>query len=142
MKLIKRTSAEMAPSTFEEIFGKDWLSFDHPVKKVIPAVNIKEDAAAFFIEMAVPGMNKKDFNIQLEKDTVVISYKKKVEKSEEEKEYTRKEFGLTSFKRAFILPKTADQEKIAANYQDGILTVNIPKQEEAKKKEPRLINIG
>jgi HSP20 family protein len=142
MKIIRKASAGMAPSLFEEIFGKDWLSFDHPVKKATPAVNIKEDAQGFLIEMAVPGMNKNDFNIQLDKNEILISYEKKVEKPEKEKKYTRREFGTTSFKRTFILPETADQKKIAANYQDGILSINIPKQEEAKKKEPRLINVG
>jgi HSP20 family protein len=142
MKIIRKASAGMAPSLFEEIFGKDWLSFDHPVKKAIPAVNVKEDVQGFLIEMAVPGMKKKDFTIQLDKKAIVISYGKKVEKPDEEKKYTRKEFEITSFKRTFILPETADQEKVAANYQDGILSINIPKQEAAKKKEPRLINVG
>lgn len=141
MKLLKRTSADLAPPIFQELFGNDWLFFDQPAKKSIPAVNIKEDAEEFFIEMAVPGMNKKDFNIQLDKNAIIISYEKKVEKSEEEKDYTRREFEISSFKRTFILPESADQKKIAASYKDGILIVNIPKQEKARK-EPRLINIG
>lgn len=142
MKLIRRTPADVVPSLFEEMFGKNWVPTDHHVKKTTPAVNIKEDAQGFKIEMAVPGMNKKDFNIQLDNDTIIISYEKKVEKSEEKLEYTRREFGLSSFKRTFTLPESADQEKIAANYREGILSVDIPKQEEAKRKEARLINVG
>lgn len=142
MKVIKRTSTDRVPSMFDELFGKNWVSWDYPSNKLTPAVNVKEDAEGFTIDMAVPGMNKKDFNIQLENNTIVISYEKKEVQPEEEKEYTRREFLIASFKRTFSLPKAADQEKITANYQDGILSINIPKQEKEKKKAPRLINIG
>ncbi|MBT8258469.1 MAG: Hsp20/alpha crystallin family protein [Bacteroidia bacterium] len=99
----------------------------------MPAVNIRETDSELNIELAVPGMKKSDFNIDLNESVLTISAETKTEKEEKEDNYTRKEFGFQSFKRSFELPETLDFEKISATYTDGVLVLNLPKKEEIKK---------
>ena len=108
-----------------------------------PAVNVKEDVDAFNLEMAAPGYEKADFNIVVEEDVLTISTtEKEATEAKEGEKYTRKEFKYGSFKRTFNLPETVDSTKIAANYTNGILTLSIPKKEEAKPLPARTIEIG
>jgi HSP20 family protein len=108
----------------------------------LPKVNIKEVADAFIVEMAVPGLKKSDFNINLENNILSISAELKEENENVNDNYTRREFGYSSFKRTFTLPETVNDSKINAKYTDGILHVHLPKKEEAKQKPPRTINIS
>ncbi|MGJ8594116.1 MAG: Hsp20/alpha crystallin family protein [Aquaticitalea sp.] len=107
-----------------------------------PKVNIKETADAFMVEMAVPGLKKSDFHIDLDNEILSISTAMKEESEHKEENYTRREFGYSSFKRAFTLPESVDDEKINANYEDGILSILLPKKEEAKQKPARSIEIS
>ncbi len=107
-----------------------------------PKVNIKESNEAYVLDMAVPGFKKSDFQIGLENEKLSISAEIKVEEGEKEANFTRKEFSYTSFKRTFLLPETVDESAINANYNEGILTVSIPKKEEAKPKPARTIEIS
>ncbi|HQU59034.1 MAG TPA: Hsp20/alpha crystallin family protein, partial [Saprospiraceae bacterium] len=109
----------------------------------IPAVNIIESNDGFTVEMAAPGMNKKDFQIELENEILKISSQKEVKQEiKEDDRYTRREFSYQSFQRTFHLPKSVvDDSKIKAKYEDGVLRVMIPKREEAKKLPPRKIAI-
>jgi HSP20 family protein len=102
----------------------------------IPAVNIKETEKSFEVEVAAPGMSKKDFKIELDNNMLIISSEKKEEKTDEDKDgkYTRREFSYQSFQRSFTLPMDIiDEKKIEAKYKDGILTIVIPKKEETTK---------
>lgn len=108
----------------------------------LPKVNIKENAEGFHLEMAVPGFKKKDFNISVEKEELIISAEIKSEKEEAEENFTRREFGYGSFQRTFVLPETVNGDKIEAKYEDGILNISIPKKEEAKPKPARIIKIS
>ncbi len=105
-----------------------------------PAVNIVETETNFRIELAAPGLNKEDFNIKVEKDTLSISAKKESTTVEGEKVKVR-EFAYTSFQRNFTLPKTVDAEAIEARYENGVLTLTVPKKEEALPKSHQ-ITIG
>jgi HSP20 family protein len=107
-----------------------------------PKVNIKESDEAYVLDMAVPGFKKSDFQIGLENEKLSISAEIKVEEGKQEENFTRKEFSYASFKRTFILPETVDESAINANYNNGILTVSIPKKEEAKPKPARTIEIS
>ena len=100
----------------------------------IPAVNIFENFPNFVVELAVPGLNKEDFTIEVEEDTLKIASKKVEEKKEESTDslYKRKEFNYTNFKRSFKLPENIKTEDIQANYENGILRVTLPKMEEKK----------
>ena len=103
-----------------------------------PSVNVKENDDSFLLELAAPGLNKGDFDINVEHDQLILSAQK--EQSEEEKgeNYHRREFNFTSFKRSFHLDDTIDREGIEANYVDGVLTVVLPKKEEVRKEVKRI----
>jgi len=108
----------------------------------LPKVNIKEVSDAFIVEMAVPGLKKSDFEINLENNILSISAELKEEQENNDEGYTRREFGYSSFKRTFTLPETVNDSKINASYNEGILLVQLPKKEEAKQKPPRTIKIS
>ena len=115
---------------FESIFNDSFLSDKLATR--VPAVNIAETENEFHIELAVPGLKKEDFKINLDKNVLSISADKKTENVEEGKKYSKKEYSYNSFVRSFTLPETVDHAKIEAVYTDGILTLNVAKKEEAK----------
>ena len=95
-----------------------------------PAVNIKETETEYQLELAAPGLNKEDFNLEIKEGILKLSVSKKKQEEEKTEKYTRKEFGFQKFERNFALPKNTIQiENIQANYEQGILTVTLPKQE-------------
>ncbi|WP_259069542.1 Hsp20/alpha crystallin family protein [Mucilaginibacter sp. X4EP1] len=98
----------------------------------VPAVNISETESQFHIELAVPGLKKEDFKINLDKNILAVSADKKVENVEEGKKFSKREYSYNSFTRSFTLPEVADAAKIEAEYADGILKLNVAKKEEAK----------
>lgn len=146
--LIKRNDSYPSFSNlFGDFFDKafsDWSSTNFSLTNTtLPAVNIQESKDDFLVSMAVPGMSKKDFKLDLRDNILTISSEKKEEKKEEEKNYTRKEYSYQSFSRSFTLPKdVVNDEKISAKYEDGELKILIPKKEEAKPKKPKLISIN
>lgn len=107
----------------------------------IPAVNVKETDAAFVIEVAAPGMKKEDFSINLQEDRLIISGNHEAIAEESNEKYTRREFGVYSFQRSFVLPKNVQYDDIAAAYTDGILQLTLPKKGEEKPLQ-RQINVG
>lgn len=108
----------------------------------LPKVNIMETADAFIVEMAVPGLKKSDFHLNLENQVLSISTELKEENEHEEENYTRREFGYSSFRRTYTLPESINEDKIDARYKDGILSIHLPKKEEAKQKPARTIKIS
>jgi HSP20 family protein len=130
-------------SLFDRLFNNDMFNRDFSeTNTTLPSVNIKENEDKFGVEVAVPGFNKKDFNIELNNNELIISSEKKEENQEQEGErYTRREFSYQSFRRSFTLPNTVDGDKISAHYKDGVLHVDIPKREEAKPKPAKQIAI-
>jgi len=115
---------------FDSLFN-DSVPNDRFITKT-PAVNIAETENEFQIELAVPGLKKEDFKINIEKNVLSISAEKKTENAEETKKYSKREYSYVSFVRNFTLPQAADQANISAAYVDGILTVSVAKKEEAK----------
>jgi len=107
----------------------------------MPAVNIKENDKNYMLELAVPGMDKKDLKIDISDDVLTISSENRNEFEEEKDGYKRKEFSYSSFCRSFYIPENVNREKIGASYKDGILTVEFPKQEEDKNKISKQIKI-
>ncbi|WP_317897676.1 Hsp20/alpha crystallin family protein [Aurantibacillus circumpalustris] len=95
----------------------------------VPSVNISENNKDFTIEMAAPGLEKKDFKIELENGYLVVSAEKKNEEKEEKNNYCRREFSYQSFSRSFVIPDNSLPDKINAHYQDGILKLTLPKKE-------------
>ncbi len=132
-------------------FDDDWNSlfnwssrnsFDH--SSTLPAVNMRETDDEFIVEMAAPGMEKEDFKIELNDNLLTIrSEMQQAEESKEEDNYYRREFSYQSFVRTFNLNNhLVEEAEIQATYQNGILIVTLPKKETAKKKPPRMIEIG
>ncbi|MAO09664.1 MAG: heat-shock protein [Flavobacteriaceae bacterium] len=108
----------------------------------LPKVNISETDDAYEVQLASPGMKKDDFNIEIDNQVLTISSDMEIEDEEKEDNYTRREFGYSSFKRSFTLPESVDDSKIQAKYNEGILHIELPKREEAKKKPARSIEIS
>lgn len=132
------------PGMVDEFFGKDFLSnfLDTQTGISMPSVNIIEGKDDFKIEVAAPGLEKKDFKINLENNVLTISSEKEMKEEKADDKYMRREFSYSSFQRSFALPNTVDAEKINANYKDGVLNLVIPKKEEAKEKPARTIKIS
>ena len=108
-----------------------------------PSVNVVEKPNAFEIELAVPWKERGDFEINIEKDQLIVSARKEEQKEEKTEKFTRREFNYSSFKRSFYLPETIDRDKIEAAYEKGILRVTLPKRdEEVKKDQARTIEIS
>jgi len=139
-----RKNRENVPSFIDEFFGKDWMDsvFSDRPGISTPAVNVKENNDEFLIEVAAPGLDKKDFKVDVDNNVLSISSEKEYKDEEkEEGRYMRREFGYASFSRSFSLPEAVNAEKIKAKHKDGILTISIPKKEEAKRKPPKQIEI-
>ena len=105
-----------------------------------PAANVIESNDNFKIEVAAPGLTKKDININVEKDILTISAEREINQKEGEK-YSRKEFSYDNFKRTYQLPETVDATNIKATFKNGILEITLAKKEEAKELPPRAIEI-
>lgn len=108
----------------------------------MPAVNIKETNDSFELDMAAPGLDKKDFAVTVENGLLTISSKKEEETQEKDKGYTRREFSYASFSRTFSLPEDVNQDEVTAAYNNGVLRVTLPKSEYAKTKPGRTIKIS
>ncbi|WP_178984850.1 Hsp20/alpha crystallin family protein [Winogradskyella helgolandensis] len=129
----------------DEIFNRDLPSVfnsNFNTGMTLPKVNIKETADAYLVEMAVPGLKKSDFNIDIDNQVLSISTEKSEENEQKGENYTRREFGYSSFKRTFSLPETVEEDKIKASYNEGLLNIHLPKKEEAKQKPARKIQIS
>ena len=109
-----------------------------PFKTSHPSVNISEDDKAYHFEFAVPGLTKKDFNIQVEKGILKVSTNQ-LEKlegedtSESNPKYKKQEFNFKGFERSFHIPESADEHQIEAKYKNGILKVELKKVEDDQK---------
>jgi HSP20 family protein len=115
---------------FDSIFNDTFFS-DRMFSR-IPAANISETADHYHVELAAPGLKKKDFKINLERNVLSISADQRLENKQEERNYTKREYTYSSFVRSFNLPESADENGIQATYVDGVLAIDIPKREEAK----------
>jgi HSP20 family protein len=140
MSLVKSRNggAPAVRSMFTDLFDVDRFFESSPffreAMRQVPSVNITETDRSFEVEMAAPGLEKKDFKINLDNDVLTISAEHREEYQQEKKNYTRQEFNYQAFERSFVLPNSVNAESINAEYKDGILHLMIPKKEEAKKK--------
>lgn len=139
MAIIRKTN-NWLPSIFNDFFGNEWMENN---SKMSPAINIKQDENRFVVEVAAPGIKKEDCNISIEDDNnLVISYEKnnEIEEKDNKSTYLRREFSYTQFQRKMILPDYVEKDKITANIENGVLTINIPefKEEEKASKTKRI----
>lgn len=132
------TKPGMLPTVFDDFFKpwNEWFDSSNLFlgrTMTMPAVNIVENKEDYMVSLAVPGMKKEDFNIDVDGNMLTISSEKEERKEEKEDKYTRKEYNYSSFSRSFTLPDEVNKEKIEAKYEDGVLKLMLPKKEEAKK---------
>jgi HSP20 family protein len=133
------------PST---LFGPDFLdnNFDFPsINRLgvsVPSVNVTETAKEYKLEVAAPGLERKDFKIEVENHTLCISAEKEEEKKEKEGEFTRREYSFNSFSRSFTLPEDVKENDIDAKYENGVLKVLVPKLKETPVKIARKITVS
>jgi HSP20 family protein len=109
------------------------------VEEIVPSMDIFTEGDDVVVKAELPGMKKEDIDISLTKDTITISGDKKKEEKIEKKDYYSFERSYGSFKRSFSLPAEVQTEKASAKFKDGVLEIRIPKTEEAKKKEKKVM---
>jgi len=136
------TRRSYRPFYMPNLFDDDFFPTLTNRTSSMPAVNIREDEMNYFLELAIPGIDKKDLKIDINEDVLTISSETKNEVEENKDGYKRKEFSYSSFCRSFYIPENVNRDKIEANYKDGILSVGLPKQEEEKNKVSRQLTIS
>lgn len=128
-------------------FGSSLLDFnggffnghDFPL---VPDANIIENGKDYQIELAVPGLERKDFKVEVKDDMLIVSAEKEEENKTEEKNYRSQEFSYSSFYRSFNLPKNLVLDDIDAKYQNGVLKITLPKKETTVSKPAKQINVN
>lgn len=145
-------SQNWLPSIFDDFFDNNWMN---KTNATAPAINVLERNDAYVVEVAAPGMTKKDFDIHIdENNNLIISMEKKEEHKEgdncgcngeakgttvkckdEESRYLRREFYYSKFQQALILPDDVDKMSISAQVENGILSVTLPKQTPEQKEK-------
>jgi HSP20 family protein len=106
-----------------------------------PPVDVYEDEHNITLKIEVPGIDEKDIDVRVENNTLTVHGERKFEKEEKEENYRRVERQYGSFTRTFTLPQTVDPENVQANYDKGVLKIELAKKEEAKPKQIK-INVG
>ena len=139
----KYNNQNWLPSIFNDFFDNDWMV---RTNATAPAINVMENDKDYKVEVAAPGMTKDDFNIELGEDNeLVITMEKKNETQESDKEnkkYLRREFSYSKFQQALILPDDVEKDRISANVENGVLTIELPKRTpEERAKASRIIEI-
>jgi len=135
---VRRTN--WLPSVFNDFFGNEWIEKNNSTS---PAVNIIENDNEYRVELAAPGLTKKDFRVDLHDDNhLEVSMEKKSENENKGDKYLRREFSYMNFRQSMILPDNIDKEKIEAKVEDGVLSISIPKKkQEEKLNVPKQIDI-
>jgi HSP20 family protein len=125
------------PSVFDDFFKpwNEWFDGGRLLTRTmnIPAVNITENKDEYLVTLAVPGMKKDDFKIDMEGNMLTISSEQEESKEEKDKLFTRREYNYSGFSRSFTLPDEINKEKIDARYENGVLKIALPRKEEVKK---------
>ena len=120
-------------NVFDELFNSFPATWGNDVRSnSTVAVNIVESDKGYNLEFNVPGRNKEDFKISVDKGLLSVSYEKKEQAETKEQKFIRKEFSFQNFKRSFSLDQKINAEGIEAKYDNGILKVFLPKKEEVK----------
>ncbi len=134
VKMNQKPFEKTLNSLFEDIFqgfpaglaGNDWNN-----QGFIPA-NIRETREGYFLEIVAPGLEKSDFKVNIDKQILTVSAERKNEARKEDEKFIRREYSFRSFSRSFTLDDTIDASRIQAKYDNGVLSLELPKKEEVK----------
>ena len=136
---------EKMPTVFDDYFKpwNEWFDNSGLLSRAmnVPAVNITEHKDEYLVSLAVPGLKKNDFKIDVDGNMLTISSEREESKEEKDKKFTRREYNYSSFSRSFTLPEQIIREKIEAKYEDGVLKISLPCKEEAKKPSAKHIAV-
>ena len=119
--------------------GRGWRA-DEPAATTTwsPAVDIYETENEIVVQAELPGVDRKDISLNLENNVLTLKGERRFEKETKEENYHRIERSYGGFARTFSIPATVDEEKIRADYRDGILKIALPKKEQVKPKQIRI----
>jgi HSP20 family protein len=124
---------DFAPTSFstliDQFFNDSISRSGGSTQAFVPRVDVVEEEKAYEVHLAVPGMNKEDFKIELNESVLTISGERKLSKEKKESNFRNIETQYGQFKRTFSLPENVDGQKIQAQYENGILIVTLPKDE-------------
>ena len=122
----------------KDFFGNEGYCDDY---KAIPEANISEDENKYQIELAVPGLEKKDIKVEIDKDIMKIHHESSEKKENNYDKYSRREFRYNGFARTFVIPESVDDSKMKAKYENGILMLELPKKPISEIEQKREIRI-
>lgn len=131
------------PTMFDDFFNNDWMP---KMKATAPAVNVKEDAKAYVMELAVPGIKKEFCRVCINNEgNLEITIENKMEHKDEDKKehYLRREFSYSNYQQVYVLPEDVEKDHVTAAVENGVLAITMPKKtKEEEKKALRQIEIG
>lgn len=131
------------PTMFDDFFNNDWMP---KMKATAPAVNVKEDAKAYVMELAVPGIKKEYCIVCINNDgNLEVTIENKMEHKDEDKKehYLRREFSYSNYQQVYVLPEDVEKDHVTAAVENGVLAITMPKKtKEEEKKALRQIEIG
>ena len=128
---------------FDDFFNNDWMP---KMKATAPAVNVKEDAKAYVMELAVPGIKKEYCRVCINNEgNLEVTIENKMEHKDEDKKehYLRREFSYSNYQQVYVLPEDVEKDHVTAAVENGVLAITMPKQTKAEEKKAlRQIEIG
>lgn len=137
------SSSNWFPTMFDDFFNNDWMP---KMKATAPAVNVKEDAKAYVMELAVPGIKKEYCRVCINNEgNLEVTIENKMEHKDEDKKehYLRREFSYSNYQQVYVLPEDVEKDHVTAAVENGVLAITMPKKtKEEEKKALRQIEIG
>lgn len=131
------------PTMFDDFFNNDWMP---KMKATAPAVNVKENAKAYVMELAVPGIKKEYCRVCINNEgNLEVTIENKMEHKDEDKKehYLRREFSYSNYQQVYVLPEDVEKDNVTAAVENGVLAITMPKKtKEEEKKALRQIEIG
>ena len=131
------------PTMFDDFLNNDWMP---KMKATAPAVNVKEDAKAYVMELAVPGIKKEYCRVCINNEgNLEVTIENKMEHKDEDKKehYLRREFSYSNYQQVYVLPEDVEKDHVTAAVENGVLAITMPKKtKEEEKKALRQIEIG
>jgi len=121
-----------------DFFGNKGYYDDY---NAIPEANISEEKNKYQIELAVPGLDKKDIKVEIDKNILKVYHESSEMKENKNDKYSRKEFRYNGFTRTFVIPESVDDSKMKAKYEKGILVLELPKKPISEIEQKREIKI-
>tara|TARA_B100000989_G_scaffold111011_1_gene81433 strand:- start:329 stop:754 length:426 start_codon:yes stop_codon:yes gene_type:complete len=140
MNLVHRNTDQLFTSIFDDFFGSNIFDSRTLKRNHLPSVNILDNEKFFELNLAAPGKNRKDFIIELEDQILTIS-SESFSNNDDSDNFTRQEYRYDNFKRSFRLPDSINTSLIKAKYENGILSISLPKHKEAIPEPKKQIEI-